>query len=577
MPQHPREGQGGRMGPVVMHTPDDLVRRFVRDGMRVHLTTTTGRPNALLYAMCRVFADRRSLTVSVASVHSSAHALALSGAVKHVTTCFLGDTYPLPRPCRLYSRLKEGIPFHAEVWSLLSHTQRLAAAASRLPYAVTTSLVGSQLPFATGESPPELTRLPGTPPALLVPALKPDVTFLHGVLADRHGNIVLCPPYGEGPHAAYAASQGVIATVERIVPDSVIAAMPEHVKVPGVKVIGLCEAPWGGHPQSLRCLRLAGLPDFYLDDYSFLAEISTACASPETAQAWYHRWVRNPDGHLGYLRLLGQDRLHALAGGSARPPAAGPPATPEENPCTEQENLIILAARGIVKLVRERGYDTILAGVGSAHMAAWTAGELLARQGIRTALLAELGFYGTTPDSGDPFLFSQRHADRSTMTAGIEQILGGVVGCSERSLGVVGAVEIDSTGSVNTAFLPDGRWLTGPGGANDVGTKSDIVVVAKASRKRYVPAVAHITTPGGRVQAVFSQFGSFTRVTRKDPFTLATWLPSCDDADSGVEPRELTLAHTRWSPPTRPVQAEAAPTGEERAILASLDPEGLYR
>jgi acyl CoA:acetate/3-ketoacid CoA transferase alpha subunit len=565
------------MGPAVMNTPDDLVRRFVRDGMHVHLATTTGRPNALLYAMCRVFADRHSLTVSVASVHSSAHALALSGAVKHVTTCFLGDTYPLPRPCKLYSRLKEGIPFHAEVWSLLSHTQRLAAAANRLPYAVTTSLVGSELPLATGQSPPDLTQLPGTPPALLIPALKPDITFLHGVIADRQGNIVLCPPYGEGPHAAYAASHGVIATVERIVPDSAIAEMPEHVKVPGVKVIGLCEAPWGGHPQSLRCLRLAGLPDFYLDDYSFLAEISKACASPETAQAWYRRWVQSPDGHRGYLRLLGQDRLRALKGDSTRRAKARPPVTPEENPCTDQEKLIILAARGIAKLVRERGYRTLLAGVGSAHMAAWTANELLARQGIHVELLAELGFYGTTPDSGDPFLFSQRHADRSTMTAGIEQILGGIVGSSETSLGVIGAVEVDATGAVNTAFLPDGRWLTGPGGANDVGTKSDIVVVAKASRSRYVPTVAHVTTPGGRVQAVFSQFGSFTRATRKDPFTLATWLPSSGNADRSGEPGELTVAHTRWSPPTRPVRREAALTADERTILASLDPEGLYR
>jgi len=558
----------------VTDTPDELVRRFVEDGTHVHLATTTGRPNALLYALCRAFADRHSLVVSVASVHSSAHALALSGAVRHLTTCFLGDTYPTPKPCKLYSRLREGVPFHAEIWSLLSHTQRLAAAANGLPYAVTTSLVGSQLPVATGRSLPDLTRLPGTPPSLLVPALRPDITFLHGVLADRRGNIVLCPPYGEGPHTAYAATGGVVATVERIVPDEVVAAAPANVKVPGVKVIGLCEAPWGGHPQSLRCDGLAGLPDYYLDDYPFLAEISKACAAPETARDWYRRWVQDPDGHRGYLSLLGQDRLHALAGDSARR-ADRPPAVPPDDPCTDQERLILLAARGIATLVREHGYRTLLAGVGSAHMAAWTARQLLARDGIQVELLAELGFYGVAPDSGDPFLFSQRHADRATMTAGIEQILGGVVG--EKSLGVIGAVEVDATGAVNTAFLPDGRWLTGPGGANDVGTKSDTVVVAKATRARYVPSVAHVTTPGGRVQAVFSQFGAFSRATATDPFTLATWLPSREDADGTAGPRELTAANTQWCPPPRPVRREAAITADERAVLASLDPEGIYR
>ncbi|WP_211588671.1 CoA-transferase [Allorhizocola rhizosphaerae] len=564
------------MNPIIADEPDDLIRRFIEDGMRVHITTTTGRPNALLYAMCRVFGGRRSLMVSIASIHSSAHALALSGAVKHVTTCFLGDSYPSPRPSRLYARLKEGVPFHAEIWSLLSHTQRLAAAASGLPYAVTTSLMGSHLPLATGPSPPEVMRLPGQQPSLLVPALRPEVTLLHGVIADRHGNIVMCKPFGEGPHAAYAASKGVIATVERIVADHVVAAMPQRVTIPGAKVIGLCEARWGGHPQSLRCDRLAGLPDFYLDDYRFLADAASECGSPETAQGWYRRWVEEPGGHAGYLRRLGQKRLRNLARKPQRRPL--PQAGRTETPCTDHETAILLAARGIADLVRERGYRSLLAGIGAAHMAAWTAKEILSRQGIHVDLLAELGFFGFSPEPGDPFLFSQLHASRSTMTAGVDQILGNVVGSApDTNLGVLGAVEVDATGAVNTAFLPDGRWLTGPGGANDVGTRSDCVIVAKATRSRYVPAVAHVTTPGGRVQAIYSQFGTFTRARPDELFTLSAWLPSYAGMPGSATPATLVAAHTCWEPPRRDVTSQAAITADERSILASFDPEGIYR
>ncbi len=78
--------------------PDELVRRFVREGDHVHAAATMSRPNALLNAVCRAFAGSRSLTVSTTAVHSSAHALALSGAVRKVITGFVGDTFPRRAP-----------------------------------------------------------------------------------------------------------------------------------------------------------------------------------------------------------------------------------------------------------------------------------------------------------------------------------------------------------------------------------------------------------------------------------------------------------------------------------------------
>ncbi|MYY84838.1 3-oxoacid CoA-transferase, partial [Streptomyces sp. SID335] len=79
------------------------------------------------------------------------------------------------------------------------------------------------------------------------------------------------------------------------------------------------------------------------------------------------------------------------------------------------EQTIILAARAIIDRVKHKGYKTILAGIGAAHMAAWTASKLLEKEGIRIRIIAELGFYGMRPFQGDVFLFSQLHAQQCSM------------------------------------------------------------------------------------------------------------------------------------------------------------------
>ncbi|MEQ4607042.1 CoA-transferase [Streptomyces cavourensis] len=293
--------------------PDELVRRFVREGDHVHAAATMSRPNALLNAVCRAFAGSRSLTVSTTAVHSSAHALALSGAVRKVITGFVGDTFPSPRPNRLYRELADGKPFEIEMWSLLSYTQRLMAAALGQPFATTGSMLAETDLRHGKEGSLHLVAHPEDPErsvTLLAP-LRPRFTLFHGVCADRRGNVVAVPPLGEGAWAAYAATEGVLASVEAIVDDEVIAAMPDRVVIPAARVLGLCEAPLGAHPQSLRSGQLAGI-DGYLDDYAFLTDIVSACKDPQTAAAWYEEWVGGVASHAEYLERLGERRRASL-------------------------------------------------------------------------------------------------------------------------------------------------------------------------------------------------------------------------------------------------------------------------
>ncbi|MBG9334615.1 hypothetical protein I4J42_12715 [Corynebacterium belfantii] len=121
---------------LIASDPDALVAAFVRPDDHVHLAATMSRPNALQRSLARVFADQGQLVVSTPAVHSSAHALALSGCCRKLVTGFLGDTYPSPRPNPLYRDAHVSKPFEVELWSLLTYTQRLMAAALGQPYGV---------------------------------------------------------------------------------------------------------------------------------------------------------------------------------------------------------------------------------------------------------------------------------------------------------------------------------------------------------------------------------------------------------------------------------------------------------
>ncbi|CAM5652950.1 3-oxoacid CoA-transferase OS=Streptomyces microflavus OX=1919 GN=Smic_69420 PE=3 SV=1 [Streptomyces microflavus] len=243
----------------------------------------------------------------------------------------------------------------------------------------------------------------------------------------------------------------------------------------------------------------------------------------------------------------------------------------------------MLGARAVAELVRERGYDTLLAGIGTSHMSAWLAARLLAADGVQVQVAAELGLQSMDPEAGDVFLFSQRHAERSQMLAGVAETLGGAVAANPRCLGVLSAAEIDPDANINTTLLPDGRWITGSGGANDIASSVDCVVVAVASPRRYVPRLTHLTSPGLHVRDVVSQFGRFTRTGADAAFELTSWLPPVPGRGRGAQdlpdgPEAAVRELTGWTVGVSGfLTDEKAVTTEELTLLRTMDPEGFYR
>ncbi|MFE0029110.1 CoA-transferase [[Kitasatospora] papulosa] len=549
-------------GPALHDDPDDMLRAWVEPGAHLHAASTMARPNALLCALARTREGRRDVTVSVAAVHSSAHALALSAAVRHVITGFLGDVYPMPRHNPLYARVAEGHPFTAEIWPLWTLVQRLAAAGAGAPAAVTRSLLTSDLRHALTADLRTVTTFEGGA-AHLVRPLAPDLTLMHAVLADRRGNLVLGSPSGEGAWAAYAARHGVLASTERVVerlPDGCSGLLV----VPGHLVRALCPAPRGAHPQALATPPATGVAG-YADDYAFLEDVNAHCRRGAGAE-WFDQWVRSPRGHADYLRRL--DSRPRLA---ARPSSTAP-STP-----SARERLVILGARAVRDHVLADGYRTVLAGIGHSHLAAWLARDLLARRGVDIRVCAELGFCDMRPADGQVHLFAPAHVPGASHRVGLPEVLGGIVTAGgEQCLGVLSTAQIDRSGTLNTCLLPDGRWLTGPGGACDIAAAADCVVLAQAEPRRYVASVWHCTSPGDRVRTCVSHYGRFERASSGEPLALATWLPPQDAP--GQDPAGMVDRTTQgWSAGDRPPVLEPAVTARELDALRALDPDGVYR
>jgi hypothetical protein len=138
-----------------------------------------------------------------------------------------------------------------------------------------------------------------------------------------------------------------------------------------------------------------------------------------------------------------------------------------------------------------------MTGIGFANLAAWVAHRALAGQGTHRPLMAEIGAYGYAPQVGDPFIFSHRNLPTCTWMTGVTEILGAVLaGDHGGALAVLGAGTVDRNGNMNSSRSASGRFLVGSGGAADIASGAEeVVVVIKHGIRRLVERVPFVTCP----------------------------------------------------------------------------------
>jgi acyl CoA:acetate/3-ketoacid CoA transferase alpha subunit len=489
--------------------------------------------------------------------------------VKRVVTGYSGDTFPNFTPNPIFARAYERGEVDVEHWSFLTFAQRLEAAARNLPALATRSIAGSSM-----EENDAYARVP-TPfgeLGLLAP-LAPDVALLHAPMADGHGNVALHPPLLEGVWGALAARRGAIVTVEQVVDD--LRPWSHLVRIPGHRVLAVCEATMGAHPGGLftRDLPVAG----YGEDYDFWVE-ARAASRADDFDDWIRRWVLEVDGQDEYVARLGDDRISILRA-KADPDswradeAAHEPdldATPNR-----WEVAAVYGGRHLAERVRALGAHAVLAGAGVANLSAWLGVARARSAECDVQLTAEIGLWGYDPTPADPFVLNHRNFPRSTMLGDAGLVLGTLVGGpGTTTIACLGGAQIDRHGNINSTLVPDGPFLVGSGGGNDVASvAAETVVVATLTPDRTPAECRYVTSPGRNVRALVTDLGTLEKVDGDE--LVLTAIPV---GESALEDRvDAARAACGWDlSVAAEVRELSAPTADEISALRRWDPRGWF-
>lgn len=565
------------------------VQRYVEPGLHLHFASTPSRSNAAIREVARQYIGTQpAFTLSTTGFHSTAHLLGLLRLGRRQIGCFFGDNHPAPRGNILYRTLEE-VGVELEHWSLATYVAAFRAGARAEPYAVTGSLSGSDLGRQLSESGSyfEVPDPNGAGRTLcLVRAMRADVAFVHAAVGDEQGNALFCPPYCEGFYAALGAKRGVIVTVESVVSSEELRHYPQFLPIPSHRVLALCEAPRGAHPQPLHVV----VPQYerlgYGDDPEHYALWRHMTQDSELFGQFCREVLARSDDETAYREFVAGASPEPAIGRALRSREAmgRGESLPEIAPCpppvrtdaqsihkedagpfrpnllslSKDERATLLGARAVVRLVIERGFTSILAGIGLPFAVARVAEMLLLEQGVEPELLVETGLAGFEPSGADPFLLGYRNILTSRRVTDVEHVLGTLVcGVGSKCVGVIGAAQVDSQGRINSSRV-GGKFLVGSGGANDIASCADeVVVVTRASPERLVQNVEFITSPGSRVRSIVTECFELRRASEQSAWTIEQWLASAvDQGGPDAVPQWATLELNFGSPIAEMTAAE---------------------
>jgi acyl CoA:acetate/3-ketoacid CoA transferase alpha subunit len=560
---------------------DEAVRRHVKKGMSIHFA---GRGGALFYQLVREFWGKKpDFTIINNSVAATVISLIQGRMVKKIIASFAGDGYPTsgPNPVVQKAYLSGEVEF--ENWTMLTIPQRLLAGAMGWGFIPTRSLVGSSMEAENKDSFTVISDPfnPGEKIGLMK-ALRPDIALVHGVAADRCGNLIMTYPLGPDVFGAWGSKNGVIVSAEKIVPTEYIRRHSHLVRIPSYMVKAVCEVPYGAHPGGMtNC----GLPEFehYFDDYDFVTDVRLASRDEEKFLKWIKYWILDCKDHNEYLAKVGRDRLLYLKGKAhsdswkAEIMAEIPKMDFNRQP-NPMEIMVITAAHVVAKKFVAGGYRTILTGVGLSNLASWLAIHRLKDQGREVDLMAEIGMYGYLPRASDPTIFGYYNMPTCKILNNIDTMLGVFVGGpTNQCIGVLAAGQVDKFGNANSTLIPGVTYLVGSGGANDIATNNrETIVVINSGKARLVEKVPYITFPGKNVKTLVTDVGAFEKIGDKQTFTLTSYIPS-----KAKQKVEDTIAEIRgkvgWELDIAPnLKMAESPTKEEVMLLRLFDPREFY-
>jgi acyl CoA:acetate/3-ketoacid CoA transferase alpha subunit/acyl CoA:acetate/3-ketoacid CoA transferase beta subunit len=557
---------------------EEAIRLYVKPGMQLHMACGLSGPSAAICSIIRQFWGKDPQFILIQSILAGHVTNLIHGklARKLIFTVSAGSGRSRKEIQKAFA--EKSIEF--ENWTLCSLQQRLMAGALGVSFMPTRSVIGSSMAADNRDTFKEIADPFGGEAGVgLVKALNPDLSIIHGCVADVFGNTITPAPYGDDTWGPLASSGGVIVTVEKIVPTSYIRKYAALVKIPSHIVKAVCVAPLGVHPFALSN---PGLSEFetYGGDGEFSMNMQAASEDPEKHQAWIRDWILDCPSHEDYLKKLGGRKINSLKGMATRDVTdyeysfpSPPPATGEDY--TAEEITPIAAAREIVKSVRKNQHRNILAGAGAGLTASWLAYYQLRSEGYEVELIQGNGQIGYTPQPGVSLLRSGAAVPSAKMMTDAITTHGVFVGGkNNRCISLLGAGEIDEKGNINSTKTSAGLFLSGSGGGNDAASAREVIVVIDQSQRRFVEKLPFITCPGQHVSKVISTMGVFEKPEGKEEL----YLTGCFPTPAGAKLEDLikeVQANCGWKIKMDKVTELPRPTAAELELLRSLLPAGM--
>jgi len=472
-------------------TISEAISSIVRPNDVLCFGFTHNRSHTAVYEVARQFKDQNCLTLVATGLLEYASILVSAGAVKRLESAFAGNTYPAPAPSKVLQNMFAADESSDPDWTNLTMTLRLMAGAMGWPFVPVNSLYGSGLWQDNNRA---LVKNPfnGDDQAV-IPAMVPDVSFLHAPIADTLGNVAVHGPDAEESWAAFAGRK-LIVTADRVVSPEEFRALGPRTGIPGHLVDAVVEAPFGAHPQGQFVWSEEEGVASYAEDYEFRKNLRRLSRDPDGLRAWIEDWVF-PLDHESYLERLGKTRLEALQK-AALDPIPAPPRDADAAPSPE-ECAAVVAMRKAVASAESGDKKSFFAGIGLSHIAAWGAEQVLRDHNVDVALIAENGMVGFRPLAGDPYLFNRPNAASSRFHSSFLRTLGVLSGPRARDcISFLAAGQIDAAGNINSSRSANGRLIVGSGGANDLaGGASEVMVVMPLKPGRFAFEMAFTTSP----------------------------------------------------------------------------------
>jgi acyl CoA:acetate/3-ketoacid CoA transferase alpha subunit/acyl CoA:acetate/3-ketoacid CoA transferase beta subunit len=552
----------------------EAIQQFVRPGMKVHLAAGIGGPSAAICEIIRQFWGKNpEFTLIQSTVTGHALNLVHAKLVKKLICSVCANIGASGRPSKIIQNACESKQIELENWTLNSLQQRLMAGALGVPFMPTRSVLGSSIAADNAHSFIAMDDPFGSGTKVgLASALLPDISIVHGCVADAAGNTILAAPYGEDLWGALASKGGVIVTVEKIVSEAFIKKYATLVKIPSYAVNAVVPAPLGLHPFSLANPGISDL-DPYEKDVDFLNVLYEAAASEHALDEWIREWILQCKDHSAYLEKLGEKRIAELKEKSGKVKSESVPLAQsqyqKDAEVEPREMMLIALAREILQSVERHGHRMVLAGAGAAANAAFLAYYRLQPAGFE--LGTGNGQIGYAPIPGEPILASEAGVRRSKMLTDTILMQGVIVGGeNNKCLSILGAGQMDKYGNINSTKTSKGKFLVGSGGANDALNAREAILCLDQSKDRFVDTLAYVTGTGHAVTTVVSSMGIFKKPNPQDELHLVACFPNPQMHTLEERVKEIRN-HCGWDLKIAPVVEEVPkPSPEELRLLRWL-------